>query len=142
MTGTGNPLREKERKLKESIAAMDMSLHTMKKRLGECEFYIQHPHTSEYDPTELRKELEQLKQNMAAVQTVRDSEQKRLEGITASLSGHEKILAMHNPKHICEDRGHHTWQIVSRFEFGPHRGKWNHRKCTVCTTSEKLGRGV
>ena len=75
-----------QKKLQDSVAAMELSLHGMRKRVQECEFYITDTRSDHgYDVDQLTKEAAQIKANIGVIETVVASETERLGEATAAL---------------------------------------------------------
>jgi hypothetical protein len=136
--------------LQTSVGKLELSLAAEKKKVSDAEFYIQHPKSYvpapgvAIDPEDvivgMTKQVTQGKGNIAAIEGVLAEEQKRLTECNAFIQGDEQLLKMHDPHLVCHFRGEHSWEVDTTFDHGPNRGHWKKRHCTVCPTSETLGR--
>jgi len=122
-----------------SVASMDAKVHELNQRIKVIDFHL--VVGDKYEPDALTRERGQLEATIASISGVLESERARLEGVSADLQGAERLVALHHPQHVCQDiRGHHTYKVTSKHTSGPHRGVWRTRECTVCGTTEKMGR--
>lgn len=85
--------------------------------------------------------IEKIQVNIDSIESVLDSERKKLAKYEFMKEQAEGVMATHGLPPCKRGESDHNFHITHRFLDGPHKGKWRKRKCANpgCNTEETLG---
>jgi len=119
-------------KVSNTILNLEMGLKSEKKKADELDFYR---YDKTFDKAAMEEQYSRSLGNIKNIQNILNNEKQKLQDIDKQIKTVNDILNLHGTKPCLAGRVPHTWQVLKRLNSG----HFQHRKCTVCNTEEKVG---
>lgn len=115
-----------------TIIDLEIGLRSEKKKIDEFEFYL---NDKNFDALAMEAQILRSKLNVKSIQHVLKLEKEKLDLLNKEIDAANELLNNHGIKPCLLGTISHSWDVLARHPSG----KFSHRKCRVCGTSEKVG---
>lgn len=115
-----------------TINNLEMGMLAETKKANEFDFY---KNDKQYDKEAMEEQYSRSMENIKNIKKIISDEKDKLNLLEKEIASVNGLLNQHGTKSCLMGITPHAWQVLARHLSG----NFQHRKCTVCNTEEKVG---
>ncbi len=115
-----------------TISNLEMGLRAEKKKADEYEFFR---NNKDFNQTAMDEQAARSLDNVKSIKKILDEEKNKLKTVDEEIKNATKIINTHGTHPCLIGAVPHSWKILARHPSG----QFQHRECSICGTSEKVG---